>query len=165
MRNGAIELEVAGFATLGIARTGGGGRAGIGVLRVGLICRWVDNRRRRGRGRGVRQRARNTARIRATDLVVFANLTRTNGGLVRIAIRTILFVGLLFIIEVHLRGDLRMHVTVTDDRPKNRFNTALNAAFNVGGVFQLRVVQVASAGIGLGQQMAALIDHGDVARR
>ncbi|MNL62923.1 hypothetical protein D3C87_1869960 [compost metagenome] len=58
-----------------------------------------------------------------------------------------------------------MHITGADDRTKNRFDTTLDAAFDIGSIFKLRVIQVAAAGVGLRQQMAALIDYRDVTRR
>jgi hypothetical protein len=71
---------------------------------------------------------------------------------------------LFFIREINLRGYLRVHVTVTHDRREDGFNTTLETAFDIG-VFQLRIVQIATGGIGLRQQMTALINQRHVTRR
>ncbi len=58
-----------------------------------------------------------------------------------------------------------MHIAVADDRREDRFDTLLIAAFYFGGVFQLRIVEIAARRVGTGQQATALIDHRHVARR
>ena len=58
-----------------------------------------------------------------------------------------------------------MHVAVAHHWAEDRFDAALETAFNVGGVFQLRVVEVTPGGIGLRQQVSALIHQRHVTRR
>ena len=58
-----------------------------------------------------------------------------------------------------------MHIAAADHRAQNRFNATLKTAFHVGGVFQLGVVEIAPGGVGLRQQMTALIHQRDVTWR
>ena len=134
------------------------------MLTVLLIGRRRGNRCRVCRSRLVRERTRHAARVGAAHLFAGVDLTRAHHRLSRIAVRAVLLFGLFFIREVNLRGHLRMHVAVTDNRAEDRFNATLETVFYVCGIFQLRVVQVTPGGIGLGQQVSALIDHRHVTR-
>ena len=58
-----------------------------------------------------------------------------------------------------------MHVAVAHHRTQDRFDTALETAFHIGGIFQLRVIQIATGGIGLRQQVTALVNQRHVTRR
>lgn len=58
-----------------------------------------------------------------------------------------------------------MYVAVTHHRAQNSFDTALETAFHVGSVFQLGVVEIAPGGVGLRQQVTALIHQRNVTRR
>ncbi|CSF63140.1 Uncharacterised protein [Shigella sonnei] len=67
-----------------------------------------------------------------------------------ITVRAILFFRLFFTGEVQLRRDLGVNITVTNNRRQDCFNTPLNTAFDIAGIFQLSVIKIAPAGIGLG---------------
>ncbi len=58
-----------------------------------------------------------------------------------------------------------MDVTAAEHRLQDGLNTALQAAFHLGGKLQLGGIQIAPGAVGLGQQMTELIDDGDVTWR
>ena len=66
-----------------------------------------------------------------------------------ITVRAILFFCLFFTGEVQLRRNLGVNITATNNRRQDRFNTPLNTALDIAGIFQLRVIKIAPAGIEL----------------
>src|SRR5690242_16502786 len=136
---GAFAMQVAA-QRVGIAGGPGGFAAG-GARGRGAAGRIVDRGRRRAR-RGIGQRAGNAARtavaIRAREI----HLMTAHRGRIAALVGPVVLVGFLAVVEVDLRGDLRVHVAGAEDRRQDVFDALLITMFDLAHVVELGAIEV-----------------------
>ena len=133
----------------------------VGPIGLGLGIRRID----RGGGnarRLIAQRARYAHGEIAVALVRRAGLLAAYGGLVRRLVGAVALRGLFPLREVDLRGHLRAYVLGADDRRQDRLDALGVLVLEIIDVIELAAIQLVGVAVGAAQQIAVLIDDGNV---